>query len=222
VNAARSLSLLAVLTASAVLLVAPSTWDDPSQLLTRFAFHEPGQPPLILLRCAALYLSLFAARGSSWRTILLALLFVGSLIVRGLLLPLVGVATWFVWEAPPAEARVVAVADVLLAGALALALQPYLRPDAVTPAVQEPSRMVAQFRARQNPYEARWWALAWSRAETNGAGEGHLALADLDWQLERKAQARKVLEKVLRNPASEAARAQAEARLAEWGTEPSP
>jgi hypothetical protein len=103
--------------------------------------------------------------------------------------------------------------------ALVFAVLPRLARVAATPDPRDPPQMVAYFQRRKNPYEARWWALTWSRLEAPNAGEGHLALARIDWELGRRPQARKVLEKILAHPTSDAARANADALRAEWGGE---
>jgi len=57
--------------------------------------------------------------------------------------------------------------------------------------------MVAYWQGRKNPYQARWWALGWTREEAAAPGDAYLTLATLDWDLGRDTQARKVLAKVI-------------------------
>jgi hypothetical protein len=175
---------------------------------------------LLVLRGAVLVLALHAVRSSASRAAFVALLFFASLLFRGVLFPLLALGLSFaVFSSGEIERRFVLLFDAMLALAVVLAAAPMLHPPPAPPDPRDPAAMVAYYQRRHNVYEGRFWALRWSRLEGQAAGEGHLALAGFDWELGRRAQARKVLAKVTLHPSSDAARARAEAQLAAWDRE---
>jgi hypothetical protein len=162
-----------------------------------FVFQDAGQAPLLIVRCAVLFFALTVLERRAAATIAVVVLFLASLAVSGLFLLFVVIALGLVARVravDPAAALVLhgGVATALAIGTAALVHHPSPVPDA-----RDPRAMEAYWRARKNPYQARAWALAWSRSERAAPGDAYLELATLDWELGRDVQARKVLEKVL-------------------------
>lgn len=206
--------LAAALGAVIVLIVARPTGG--AQLLSAFVFHDEGQPPLLFLRWSALFFALYVLRRERASAAVVIALFSLSLIVRGALYPFLLVAAGLVARRREDDRLPYLVLYGTLAAALLLAVTPHLKRPAQMPDERDPARMVAYWQARHNSYQARWWALAWTRREANDHGDGYLALAAIDWELGREVQARKVLAKVIDGPSSDAARARATAQRALW------
>jgi hypothetical protein len=206
----------ALVVALAALVLTRAAWAGLAGAAAPFAFHDAGQPPLLLLRLAGLLLALDTSRSSPARAASACAMFVLSLVARGFLLPSLVLDAALVAAVGSVERRVVVLVDAGLVAAVVLALAPGLRPRAPEPDPRDPRAMVEYYRVRANPYEERFWALAWSRAETEAPGEGHLALASADWALGRRTQARKVLAKVRKGTGSDALRERAEAQRAAW------
>lgn len=190
-----------------------------ADLLSPFVFHGEGEPPLLLLRCGALFFSLYALRRAWPQALIVIALFSLSMIMRGALYPFVLVTADVVARSRESERAPDAVLYGALAGALALCGLARLKHPEKLPDERDPAQMVAHWQARRNLYEARWWALAWTRREATDHGEGYLALAGIDWELGRDVQARKVLAKVIDGPSSEASRERARALRAQWNAQ---
>ena len=187
-----------------------------ADLLSPVSFQDAGQAPTVLIRLGVLFFCLDALRRRWPAAVVVIALFVLSLAVRGALYPFVLVA-----GAVTARADVTGrTANAVLLGSTSVAIAALLVPRLVTvqapPDERDPAAMVAYWRARQNPYQARWWAIVWAKQEADRPGNGLLALATLNWELERKPQARRMLTKLLDQPVSDDVRARAEAERAKW------
>jgi hypothetical protein len=189
-----------------------------TELLSPFAFQSPGQPPLLILRCGVLFFSLSVLRQRRLEAAIVALLFLLSLAVSGALYPFVLVAACLAGVRRGADGTAYAVLAGSLVTAIALLAASHLKTEDGRPSPGDPAAMVAYWQARRNPYEARWWAVAWTQQEMNEPGAAYLALASIDHDLGRDVQARKVLAKVLARPADDATRARAESMHAAWDT----
>ena len=219
----RSRRLLALVGIALILILAPElglAWSAP---FSSFSFQSRGAPPLLVLRFGVLVLTLCTLRDAPLRAALAIGLVVLSLSLCGALYPfLIGCAcTLAIRRTPPEPDRT---AYLVLFGSLltALVLSALPQPKRQAPPTDptDAPGMVAYWRARGNLYQARWWALAWTRHEANAPGDAYLTLATLDRQLGRDAQARKVLAKVLDHPASDAVRTRAESLRSAWDQEP--
>jgi hypothetical protein len=196
-------------------LCAPAT----SGLLTRFAFQDPGQPPLLVVRCGVLFFALSVLRDAPLRAAIVSLLFVFSLAVCGALYPFLLTCACLVALRSDADrtAQTVLYGSLAVAAALSLAL--YLKLPVLFPDPRDPRGMVAYWRLRRNPYQARSWALVWSQQEKNEPGNAYLTLAAIDWEIGRDAQARKVLAKVALGARSDTVRGLAESLRTRWDEE---
>jgi hypothetical protein len=215
VQAASALLLVVV-----VALTLPDAGDASSPLAT-YAFHEPGQPALLLVRVGVLLFALSVLRESPRLAALVGALFLGSLASRVVLYPFViaAIAGVLVAKRPAGL-----VGDVALPLSLVLALGlvgvERWKPVERMPDGNDPAAMVDYWQRKRNPFRARAWAITWANRERAGAGEGMLALARLDWELGRRPQARMVLSAVIKRPVDDAVRARAEAQLAAWSDVP--
>jgi len=202
-----------------VLIVARPPTSEPEWLLAPFTFQEPGQPPLLLLRCGILFFSLYALRNHTTRAFLVVFAFLLSLGVRGALYPYVFLAAGLSLQRLVTSRGVNTVFYGSVVGAALLLVLPHLRAPPAEPDPRDPAKMVAHWQARKNPYQARWWAVQWAKQEALKPGEGLLTLARLDWQLGRQASARKMLTKLVDHAGSDAAREEALTQLATWDRE---
>jgi hypothetical protein len=146
--------------------------------------------------------------------------FVASLVAHGLVVALVvGVAIVVRRFAIPlaGERRTPstrrAVAALALVSALAFAASFARSP---LPPARNAHQQVDDWLARDNPFRARAEALEWAKHE-DPPGEGHLALASIDWRLGHVEAARRVLSKVLARPASEDVMRRAGELSRAWG-----
>jgi Tfp pilus assembly protein FimV len=100
-------------------------------------------------------------------------------------------------------------------GLAVLALMVPLRPR-VAPAPDDPRAAVAYWQARDNAWRARGAALAWARLEKATPGEGHLALARLDWELGEREKAQRAVTQILEHGEDAAVRARAASLRDSW------
>jgi hypothetical protein len=222
VSSRRVLALVGI---ALVLLTAPELGLALGAPLSSFSFQTRGGPPLLVLRLGVLVFTLSALRDAFWSAGVVIALFVLSLAASCALYPflIVSVALVALGRASrePGRTEYVVLYGSLLT-ALALAALPHLRREPIRPDPDDPPRMVTYWQGRQNLYQARWWAVAWSRAETSAPGDAYLTLASIDRQLGRIVQAKKVLAKVIEHPANEDVRRRAELLQATWEKEPVP
>jgi hypothetical protein len=214
----RSVRILGVVVAVGVVILLGGAGAQP--LSAPFFFQEPGQPPLLVLRCVALVVALVALRRRLPLALGVVALFYISLVVRGFAWPLFAVllACAAQRRVPRASHRVLALG---LVAAVALAALPLAKaPPSEPPASRNPAAMVAYWRGRHNLWHARWWALQWTPRERDDPGEAFFALATIDWELGRHTQARKVIDKIVERSTSDSIRARAMAQRSAWSAEP--
>ena len=128
-----------------------------------------------------------------------------AIVVRRFAIPLAGE------RRTPSTRR--AVAALALVSALAFAASFARSP---LPPARNAHQQVDDWLARDNPFRARAEALEWAKHE-DPPGEGHLALASIDWRLGHVEAARRVLSKVLARPASEDVMRRAGELSRAWG-----
>jgi hypothetical protein len=202
-----------------VLCIARLSGTDATPLLAPFTFHDPGQPPLLIVRCGVLFLALSVLRDAPLRAVVVVMLFLLSLAVRGALYPFLLACACLVAPRKEADWTAQTVLYGSLAAAAALGLAVWVKRPEVPPDPRDPRGMVAYWQSRRNPYQARWWALAWTQQERTDPGDAYLALASIDWELGRDAQARKVLAKVFDRASTDIVRERAESVRAVWDRE---
>jgi len=192
--------------------------------LSPFEAHEPGGRVMLALRVFVYALASFRVPVRDGRamvaTAILGAGFVASLVAHGLVVALVvGVAIVVRRFAIPlaGERRTPstrrAVAALALVSALAFAASFARSP---LPPARNAHQQVDDWLARDNPFRARAEALEWAKHE-DPPGEGHLALASIDWRLGHVEAARRVLSKVLARPASEDVMRRAGELSRAWG-----
>jgi hypothetical protein len=192
--------------------------------LSPFEAHEPGGRVMLALRVFVYALASFRVPVRDGRamvaTAILGAGFVASLVAHGLVVALVvGVAIVVRRFAIPlaGERRMPstrrAVAALALVSALAFAASFARSP---LPPARNAHQQVDDWLARDNPFRARAEALEWAKHE-DPPGEGHLALASIDWRLGHVEAARRVLSKVLARPASEDVMRRAGELSRAWG-----
>ena len=192
--------------------------------LSQFQAHEPGGRAMLALRVFVYALACFRVPSRDGRamvaTAILAAAFVASLVARGLVLAFVVGAALVVrsFAMPVAGDRRTpstrrAIAAFALLSALAFAASFAHSPLLPARSARE---QVDDWLARDNPFRARAEALQWAKHE-DPPGEGHLALASIDWQLGHVEAARRVLSKVLSRPASEDVKRRAGELSRVWG-----
>ena len=192
--------------------------------LSPFEAHEPGGRVMLALRVFVYALASFRVPVRDGRamvaTAILGAGFVASLVAHGLVVALVvGVAIVVRRFAIPlaGERRTPstrrAVTALALVSALAFAASFARSP---LPPARNAHQQVDDWLARDNPFRARAEALEWAKHE-DPPGEGHLALASIDWRLGHVEAARRVLSKVLARPASEDVMRRAGELSRAWG-----
>jgi hypothetical protein len=173
-----------------------------------FSATEPADRALLLARAALLLAAWYAPRR---RIFLVACaLFVGSLAARGVFVPFAAVAVAAAWA--ERRARLVASGSVIACVILGLATS---RPPEVPPAAGNPAAETVAWIQRDNLFRARSWAVQWANGERS-EGDGHLALAKLDWALGHRDEARGIAGDVAAHGVDEGIRQRASEQLREW------
>jgi hypothetical protein len=176
--------------------------------LEPFSASEPGDRALLLARAALLFSAWLAPRRRVF--VVACALFVGSLAARGLFVPFAAVAALAAW--PERRARLLSAGSLVACVLLAAIMS---RPPDVPASAGNPAAETVAWIQRDNLFQARFWAVQWANGE-RGDGDGHLALAKLDWELGHHDDARAIAGDVAAHGTDDGTRQRASDQLRAW------
>ena len=180
--------------------------------LAPFSANEPGGRAILAGMAALLFAAWWGGAGRR-RFVVAAALFVCALALRALLLPFALACVVAAW--PSVRARAGAAAALVACLALtALASRPPSPPSWAGSPAAETARWVD----RDNLFQARAWAARWAATE-GGEGDGHLALAKLDWALGHHDEALALAAHVAASGADDGVKQRASQQLRAWAAE---